>query len=93
MGTVFIIILIVIATILMLVELFIIPGTSFAGILSFCCYAFGIYYAFNYFGGVGGFVTLSIIALVVIATIVIFVKSNTLYRLAVLQGITADETR
>ena len=53
MGTVFIIILIVIATILMLVELFIIPGTSFAGILSFCCYAFTIYYAFSLFGAVG----------------------------------------
>ncbi len=93
MGTVFIIILIVIATILMLVELFIIPGTSFAGILSFCCYAFGIYYAFNYFGGVGGFVTLSIIALVVIATIVIFMKSNTLDRLALKKEITSEVNR
>ena len=93
MGTVFIIILIVIATILMLVELFIIPGTSFAGILSFCCYAFTIYYAFSLFGAVGGFVTLSIVALVVIAAIIIFMKSKTLDKLALKKEITSDVDR
>ena len=82
MGTVFIIILIVIATILMLVELFIIPGTSFAGILSFCCYAFTIYYAFSLFGSVGGFVTLSILVLVVLAAIIIFMNSKTMVKLS-----------
>ncbi len=93
MGTVFIIILIVIATILMLVELFIIPGTSFAGILSFCCYAFTIYYAFSLFGAVGGFVTLSIVALVVIAAIIIFMKSKTLDKLALKKEITSEVDR
>ncbi len=93
MATIFIIILIVIATIFMLVELFIIPGTSFAGILSFCCYVFSIYYAFSYFGGIGGFITLSIITIVVIAAIAVFMKSKTLDKLALKKEITSEVNR
>ena len=50
MDILIIIVLIVAAVILFLVELFVIPGISIAGILAGACMIYANYYAFAYLG-------------------------------------------
>ena len=50
MAILIIIVLIVAAVILFLVELFVIPGISIAGILAGACMIYANYYAFAYLG-------------------------------------------
>lgn len=55
MDILIIIVLIVAAVILFLVELFVIPGISIAGILAGACMIYANYYAFAYLGYNGWF--------------------------------------
>ena len=55
-------VLLIVAIILFLVELFLAPGITIAGILAGGCYLYANYYAFTHLGMTGGFVTLSISA-------------------------------
>lgn len=89
MATLIIVILIIAAIIFMLIELFVIPGISIAGILSFCCFGYTIYYAFVNLGMVGGFITLIVSAIICTAAIVWFMKSKTLDKLALKEKNTA----
>ena len=56
-------VLIIAAALLFLVELFIIPGISIAGLLAGGCIIFANYYAFAYLGSTDGFITLGISAI------------------------------
>ena len=58
MDVLIIIVLIIAAVILFLVELFVIPGISFAGIAALGCIIFANYYAFANLGTGAGFITL-----------------------------------
>lgn len=71
MDVLIIIALIAAAVILFLVELFVIPGISLAGISALVCIIYANYYAFANLGTGAGFITL-------------IISGNCLYRLACL---------
>jgi len=88
---IFIITLLVVgAVILFLVELFFIPGISIAGILALASLTYATYYAFVNLGIAGGFITLAISVIACGASIVIFMKSKTLDRIALTKNITSQ---
>ena len=74
--------LIIGAVILFLVELFVIPGISVAGFLAGGCIIFANYYAFAYMGSTAGVITLIISALACIGSLVWFMRSKTLDKIA-----------
>ena len=85
--------LIIGAVILFLVELFVIPGISIAGFLAGGCLIYANYYAFAYMGTTAGFVTLAISAIACIGSLVAFMRSNTLDRIALKKNITSKIDR
>lgn len=95
MDNILIITLLIIAgAILFLVELFVIPGISIAGILAGGCIVYANYYAFTHLGLTGGFVTLAVSAVTCIGSLVWFMRSKTLDRLSLKTDIksTVDRT-
>ncbi len=93
MEILIIIALIVAAIILFLAELFVIPGISIAGILAGGCIVFANYYAFAHMGVLGGFVTLAVSILGCIGSLVLFMRSKTLDRLALKENISSKVCR
>lgn len=93
MDILIIIVLIVAAVILFLVELFIIPGISVAGILAGGCIIFANYYAFTYLGAMGGGITLAISAIACIGSLIVFMRSKTLDKIALKKNITSKVDR
>lgn len=81
-------ILVIAATILFLVELFVVPGISIAGILAGGCIIFANYYAFASLGVAGGVITLLVSAVACIGSLVWFMRSKTLDRLSLKTDIT-----
>lgn len=93
MDILIIIVLIVAAVILFLVELFVIPGISIAGLLAGGCIIFANYYAFTYLGTTGGFITLGVTALACIGSLTLFMRSKTLDKIALKKNITSKVDR
>lgn len=85
--------LLIAAIILFLVELFVIPGISIAGILAGGCYLYANYYAFTRLGMTGGFVTLGISAVACVGSLVWFMRSKTLDRISLKTDITGTVDR
>ena len=85
--------LIIGAVILFLVELFVIPGISVAGFLAGGCIIFANYYAFVYMGTRAGVITLIISALACIGSLVWFMRSKTLDKIALKKNITSKVDR
>ena len=85
--------LIIGAVILFLVELFVIPGISVAGFLAGGCIIFANYYAFAYMGTTAGVITLIISALACISSLVWFMRSKTLDKIALKKNITSKVDR
>ena len=85
--------LIIGAVILFLVELFVIPGISVAGFLAGGCIIFANYYAFAYMGTKAGVITLIISALACIGSLVWFMRSKTLDKIALKKNITSKVDR
>ena len=85
--------LIIGAIILFLVELFVIPGISIAGFLAGGCIIFANYYAFAYMGTTAGVITLIISALACIGSLVWFMRSKTLDKIALKKNITSKVDR
>lgn len=85
--------LIIAAVILFLVELFVIPGISIAGILTGGCIIFANYYAFAFMGTTAGVITLAISAVACIGSLVWFMRSKTLDKLALKKDITSKVDR
>ena len=82
-----IICLLLLATVvLLLIELFIVPGISIAGILAGGCAIFVNYYAFTYLGIVAGII-------VCVGSIIFFMRSKTLDRISLKQNITSQIDR
>ena len=85
--------LIIGAVILFLVELFVIPGISVAGFLAGGCIIFANYYDFAYMGTTAGVITLIISALACICSLVWFMRSKTLDKIALKKNITSKVDR
>ena len=93
MDILIITVLIIAAVILFLVELFVIPGISIAGFLAGGCTIFANYYAFAYMGTAAGFITLAITAVACVGSLVWFMRSKTLDKIALKKDITSKVDR
>ncbi len=93
MDILIITILIIAAVILFLVELFVIPGISIAGFLAGGCVIFANYYAFVYMGTTAGIITLIISAIACIGSLILFMRSKTLDKIALKKNITSKVDR
>ena len=82
MDIVIITCLILAAIVLLLVELFVIPGISLAGLAAGGCLIYANYYAFVHLGTVGGWITLAVSAVASIGSLIAFMRSKTLDRIA-----------
>lgn len=88
-----IVLLLIAAIVFFLVELFILPGISIAGILAGGCYLYANYYAFVHLGMPGGFITLGISAVMCVLCLVWFMRSKTLDRISLKTDITGTIDR
>ncbi|ERI84183.1 hypothetical protein HMPREF1981_02492 [Bacteroides pyogenes F0041] len=93
MDILIITVLIVAAIILFLVELFVIPGISLAGISAVICILYANYHAFTHLGMAGGFITLGISAVTCIGSLIWFMRSKTLDKLALKKDIDSKVDR
>lgn len=93
MDILIIAVLVIAAVILFLVELFIIPGISIAGFLAGGCIIFANYYAFAHIGTGAGFITLGVSAITCIGSLVWFMRSKTLDKIALKKDITSKVDR
>lgn len=93
MDILIIIVLILAAIGLFLVELFILPGISLAAILSAACALYANYYAFTHLGAVGGFITLGVTIVAGVGSLVAFMRSKTLSRIALKENIDSQIDR
>ena len=82
MDILIIAVLIITAVILFLVELFVIQGISLSGFSSLGCIIYANYYAFANIGMAGGFITLGISAIACIGSLIWFMRSKMLDKLA-----------
>ena len=89
MDIILLIVLVVVAVLLFLAELFIVPGISIAGILSGCCIIYANYHAFSVFGTTAGCITLLVSAVAFIGSLVWFMKSKTLDKLSLKKEISS----
>lgn len=93
MDILIIAVLIIAAVILFLVELFIIPGISLAGISALVCITYANYYAFVHLGWTAGFITLVISAVACIGSLIWFMRSKMLDKLALKKDIDSKVDR
>ena len=89
MDVLIIIVLIIAAVILFLVELFVIPGISVAGFAALGCIIYANYYAFANLGTGAGFITLVVSGVACIGSLVWFMRSKTLDKIALKKDITS----
>ena len=87
MDVLIIVVLIIAAVILFLVELFVIPGISLAGISALVCIIYANFYAFANLGMAAGFITLGISTVACIGSLVWFMRSKMLDKLALKKDI------
>ena len=74
--------LIIAGLILFIIEVFLLPGVSIAGIVSAGCLLYANYYAFDTLGTMPGCITLAISAIGVIAITIWFMRSKTVDKLS-----------
>ena len=79
--------LIIAGLILFIIEVFLLPGVSIAGIASAACLLYANYYAFDTLGTVPGCITLVISAIGVIAITIWFMRSKTVDKLSLKKSI------
>ena len=68
--------------ILFIIEVFLLPGVSIAGIASAACLLYANYYAFDTLGTIPGCITLTISAIGVIGITIWFMRSKTVDKLS-----------
>lgn len=79
--------LIIAGFLLFILEVFLIPGISIAGIASACCLLYANYFAFDTLGTVPGFITLAISAIGVVGITIWFMRSKTVDKLSLKKSI------
>lgn len=82
LDTVIIIALLSVAILLVILELFFLPGLSVAGFLSVVFYGVAIYYSFSHLGSVAGVITLVVAVLFTLFFIWYFMRSRTLDKMS-----------
>ena len=82
MDILIIVSLIIAGLILFIIEVFLLPGISIAGIISAICLLYANYYAFDTMGTLPGCITLAISAIGVVAITVWFMRSKTVDKLS-----------
>ncbi len=80
---------IVAAIVFLLIELFLIQGTSIAGFISFLWGTAAVWYAFVYMGTLTGFITLVVAIAAGAIAITYFMRSKTLDKIALKKNITS----
>ena len=93
MDILIITVLIIAAVILFLVKLFVIPGISLAGISALVCIIYANYYAFTNIGTTAGFITLAVSAIACVGSLIWFMRSKTLDKIALKKNITSKIDR
>lgn len=79
--------LLIAGIVFLLIELFLIPGTSFASLISGCCMIYAVYHAFANMGIWWGTGTLLVSILVAVLSVVWFMKSKTLDKVSLKKDI------
>ena len=82
MDILIIVSLIIAGLILFIIEVFLLPGISIAGIISAICLLYANYYAFDTMGTLPGCITLAISAIGIIAITIWFMRSKTVDKLS-----------
>ena len=93
MGILFIIALVISALLLLLVELFVIPGSSLAAILSAICLTWAVAYAFINISALAGIITLIIALILGSCVLITFMRSKTLDKVALTEEVTSTVDR
>lgn len=78
---------------LFLIELFLIPGISVAGIMAGGCIVYANIYAFSHLGYAGGYITLILSVIAGIVSVILFMRSKTLDKIALKQNIDSTVER
>ena len=82
MDIVIIVSLIIAGLILFIIEVFLLPGISIAGLVSAGCLLYANYYAFDTLGTIPGCITLAVSAIGVIGITIWFMRSKTVDKLS-----------
>lgn len=82
MDLIIIIGLIVLGTLFFLIEVFLLPGISVAGLAALCSMGYACYYAFTELGAAEGYLTLAAVIVLCTAALILFMKSRTLDKLS-----------
>lgn len=85
--------LIIIAIVLFLAELFFIPGISIAGLSALGCLIYANYYAFANMGTTAGVITLIVSAIACISSLVLFMRSKMLDKISLKKEISSKVDR
>lgn len=93
MGILFIIALVISALLLLLVELFVIPGSSLAAILSAICLTWAVAYAFINISAIAGIITLIIALILGSCVLIAFMRSKTLDKVALTEEVSSTVDR
>ena len=93
MGILFIIALVISALLLLLVELFVIPGSSLAAILSAICLTWAVAYAFINISALAGIITLMIALILGSCVLITFMRSKTLDKVALTEEVSSTVDR
>lgn len=80
-------ILLLVAVVLLLVEMFLIPGISIAGIASMLFLGGAIYYAYTFVGAEAGHITIASAVIMIVLSIWIFIRSKALERMSLTTNI------
>lgn len=81
------------AVVFLLIELFLIPGISLAGILAGVCALYANYYAFSHLGAPAGLITLAVTIVGGVLAVRAFMRSKALDRLSLKQDLPAGVDR
>ena len=93
MGILFIIALVISALLLLLVELFVIPGSSLAAMLSAICLVWAVAYAFINISALAGIITLIIALILGSCVLIAFMRSKTLDKVALKEEVASTLDR
>ncbi len=74
--------LIALALVLIILEIFFLPGISIAGICSILFYGGGIYYAYSIYGSTGATITFAVATIATGVAIYIFIRSRALQHMS-----------
>lgn len=87
LDTIILAVLIIVAILLLILEVFFLPGLSVAGIMSAVFYIVSIYYAFSRISVLAGFITIAIAIVLSIFVIWYFMRSRTLDKISLHENI------